>query len=77
MTISESGWQKTALLTPQQMGEADRATIAGGVSGMALMENIALVDESLQRGREMEPVKSAARSFEQLGDYRIIREIGP
>jgi NAD(P)H-hydrate epimerase len=38
MTISEAGWQRHALLKPQQMGEADRLTIAGGVSGGALME---------------------------------------
>ncbi len=39
MTISPAGWQKHALLSPAQMGEADRLTIAGGVSGFELMEN--------------------------------------
>jgi ADP-dependent NAD(P)H-hydrate dehydratase / NAD(P)H-hydrate epimerase len=38
MTISQAGWRRHALLTPQQMGEADRLTIAGGIAGCALME---------------------------------------
>ena len=32
-------WRRHALLPPAEMGEADRLTIAGGVSGSALMEN--------------------------------------
>src|SRR5271169_5744022 len=42
MTISQAGWRRHALLTPQQMGEADRLTIAGGIPGIVLMERAGL-----------------------------------
>jgi len=32
-------WNRHALLTPPQMGEADRLTISGGIAGTLLMEN--------------------------------------
>jgi hydroxyethylthiazole kinase-like uncharacterized protein yjeF len=39
MGASPKSWADHALLTPRQMGEADRLTIAGGVPGIELMEN--------------------------------------
>ena len=34
--ISEVGWRRLALLTPQRMNEADRLTITGGITGAGL-----------------------------------------
>ncbi len=57
MTIFPEGWRKYALLTPAQMGEADRLTIAGGVSGIELMENAAgKVADAVSRRWPPQPV---------------------
>jgi ADP-dependent NAD(P)H-hydrate dehydratase / NAD(P)H-hydrate epimerase len=39
MSELSEAWRRHALLSPAEMGEADRLTIAGGTPGIALMEN--------------------------------------
>jgi hydroxyethylthiazole kinase-like uncharacterized protein yjeF len=57
MTISQAGWRRHALLTPEQMGEADRLTIAGGVSGAALMEKAGCgVADAISRRWPLQPL---------------------
>src|SRR5438093_6111205 len=43
---------------------------------MAMMENIAVADSSLEGDEAEKAAKPAAVTLEQLGDYRIIRKIG-
>jgi serine/threonine protein kinase len=43
---------------------------------MAMMENIALADESLAAEKTSEVSRTSQVLLEQVGDYRIIREVG-
>jgi NAD(P)H-hydrate epimerase len=57
MTISKAGWRRHALLTPQQMGEADRLTIAGGITGTGLMDKAGCgVADAISRRWAMRPL---------------------
>src|ERR1700728_4008131 len=81
MTISPEGWRRRALLTPQQMGEADRLTIAGGVSGIALMEKAGLaVADAVSRRWPARPLAVLCGPGNNGGDgfvaARILAERG-
>jgi NAD(P)H-hydrate epimerase len=81
MTISLAGWRRHALLTPQQMSEADRLTIAGGISGAALMERAGCgVAHAISRRWAMRPLVVLCGPGNNGGDgfvaARILAERG-
>src|SRR5260370_22780636 len=81
MTISPEGWRKHALLTPAQMGAADRLTIAGGVSGIELMENAGRkVADAVSRRWPPQPVAALCGPGNNGGDgfvaARLLAERG-
>jgi ADP-dependent NAD(P)H-hydrate dehydratase / NAD(P)H-hydrate epimerase len=76
MTISQAGWRRHALLTPQQMGEADRLTIAGGVAGIVLMEKAGLgVAETISRRWPPQPLVVLCGPGNNGGDGFVVARV--
>jgi hydroxyethylthiazole kinase-like uncharacterized protein yjeF len=81
MTVASEGWRRRALLTPRQMGEADRLAIAGGVGGLALMEAAGLaVADAVSRRWPPRPIAVLCGPGNNGGDgfvaARVLRERG-
>ncbi len=76
MSVSPEAWRREALLTPLQMAEADRLTIVGGISGVALMERAGkAVADAISRHWPVCPIAVLCGPGNNGGDGFVVARI--